>query len=123
LIKNSSLFHSRIISYSLGFAALWTLLGDGSAVCYLWLKNLSEFPPTSWFYQNALWPFVIISLVSIPVIYFGMWIYLFACDDSGWGEKACWIIAFFFTGPIASILYFFIVYKRQFSGRPQIISS
>ncbi|MGB7548454.1 MAG: hypothetical protein WBM14_11950, partial [Terracidiphilus sp.] len=121
--KTGRLFHTRILFYAFGFAALWTLVCDGSAFFYLWIENLSDFPPTSWFYQNALWPFVIISLVSIPAIYFGMWIYLFACDDSGWGDKTGWIIAFFFTGPIASILYFVIVYRRQFSARSSMLSS
>ena len=43
-----------------------------------------------------------------------MWTYLFACDDSGKGYKVLWIFLFFFTGPIATIPYFFLAYKSQF---------
>ncbi len=57
-------------------------------------------------------------MAAILAIYFGMWIYLFVRDDSSFGNKFFRFTVFFFTGWFGSILYFFLVYKQQFSRRP-----
>ena len=87
---------------------------------YLWVKNQREIASTI----NSFLGIItvasgLITLVALLVNYFGMWIYLFSCDDSRWRHKALWVVLFFFTGPIATVPYFFLAYKRQFAAYPR----
>jgi hypothetical protein len=108
------------VYHAFRFAAWWTLIVPDSFWAYLWIKNLSELPPTGGFVRITLIVTVLISIAAILAIYIGMWIHLFVHDDPSLGTKALWSFIFFLTGWFGSILYFFAVYKRQFSKAPAL---
>jgi hypothetical protein len=114
--KTSKIFHNRVVYSFFGFAALWTLIVPTSFFIYLWVNNLGEIKSTTGTVLGDVFAAsVVISMVAFLAIYLGMWIYLFACDCTGWGDKAWRAFLFFLTGPIATIPYFFLVYRRQYS--------
>lgn len=116
-------FHNRIVFYFFGFAAWWTTVVPTSFFIYLWVNNLSEITSTANTVRGIVFAAsVVTSMVALLANYLGMWIYLFACDRSGRGDKiwwTMWSVLFFLTGPIATVPYFFLVYNRQFSARSQ----
>jgi hypothetical protein len=82
---------------------------------YLLANNLSEIRTTTGTVAGDTFAaFVVISMAAFIAHYVGMWIYLFACDSSGWGEKKWWVVFIFLAGPFATIPYFFFVYRSQF---------
>jgi hypothetical protein len=113
-------FHTRLISYFFGFATWWTLIVPTSFFIYLRTRGLSEITSTTGtIFGIAFAAAVVTSMVAVIANYFGMWIYLFACDDTGGGYKTLWAGLFFFTGPLATIPYFFLVYKNQLAAYPR----
>jgi hypothetical protein len=82
-------FHNRHVFHFFGFAALWTLIVLTSFLIYLWVRELSEIKSTTGtLFGDAFGAIVVISMMAIIANYLGMWVYLFACDNSGWGKKS-----------------------------------
>jgi hypothetical protein len=91
---------------------------------YLWVRDLSKITSAAGtLLGDTFAASVVISMVAFLANYLGMWIYLFACDDSGWGNKMWWAIGFFLAAPIATVPYFFLVYRRQYSASSRMQSS
>jgi hypothetical protein len=116
-------FYNRKLFHALRFAAWWTLIVPIAIWAYLWIENLSEFPWYGLLFEIALVISGVISVVAILATWVGMWIYLFARDDSSFGTKAFWFIVFFLTAWFGSILYFFFVYKQQFLAKSSALQT
>lgn len=104
----------------MSFAAWWTLIVPTSFVVYLWIKDLKDITSTTGTLLGDVFAAsVVTSILAIIANYFGMWLYLLACDHSRRGDKILWAILFFFTGPIATVPTFFFVYEKQFKASVQ----
>lgn len=90
----------------------------------MWINNLSELGSSlGTVHGDAFAAVVLISIVAVIANYFGTWIYLFTCDGSRRSDKVWWAIWFFFVGPIATIPYFVLVYRRQYLASMDASSS
>lgn len=64
-------------------------------------------------------------LITVPgaigsgLIYFGMWLYWIRADRSARPTKIIWAVAFLFPLWLASIAYYFLVYRQQTKQEPQ----
>jgi glucan phosphoethanolaminetransferase (alkaline phosphatase superfamily) len=115
--KAGRFFHNRIVFYFLGFATWWTLIVPTSFSVYLLANNLSEIHSTTGNVSGDVFAAsVVISMVAFLANYLGMWLYLIACDGAGWSNKIWWAVGFFFTAPVATIPYFFLVYRSHYSA-------
>ena len=107
-------FHNRIVFDFLSLATWWTLIVPTCFFIYLWANNLSEIRSIMGSVHGDVFAAsVVISMLAVIAHCLGMWVYLFACDNSGWGAKTWWAVLIFLTGPLATIPYFFIVYRSQ----------
>jgi hypothetical protein len=106
-----------MVFYFFAFAAWWTLTVPTSLTIYLWANDLSEVRSTTGsFPGDAFGVFVVVTMLAFLANYLGMWTYLFSCDNSGRRIKVWWAFWFFLTAPVATIPYFFLVYRSQYSA-------
>ena len=49
-------------------------------------------------------------------IFLSMLFYLFLCDDAAGVVKVLWLLLFFLTGPVGTIIYFFSAYRKPARG-------
>lgn len=114
-------FYDRRTFYFFSFSAWWTLIAPTSFFVYLKIRNLGKISSTTGtFFGDAFAVFVVTTMIALFANYFGMRIYLFACDRSGRKDYiwwAMWSILFVFLGPFATVPYFFIAYRHHFSVR------
>ena len=122
--KAARFFHMPIVFYFFGFVAWWTLIVPTSIFIYMWIKNISELTsPMGTIVGDGFAVLTAITMIAFLANYIGMWIYLFSCDETERRYKILWAILFFLTAPIATIPYFFLVYRGEYSASSHLQSS
>lgn len=102
--------------FLLRFSAWWTLVYSAPLVVYLLIRGEAVGHPTGWFFQSVFGVLGLISALAAMTIMLGMLTYLFMCDGSPVRKKFFWLIVFFWTAFFGTSIYFFSVYKKQFSA-------
>jgi hypothetical protein len=62
-------------------------------------------------------------VLGLLIIIIGMAIFCLFQDRSSVGRKIIWILVFFFTLPVGSLVYFFTVYKKMVAARREAVDA
>ena len=104
----------RLFSYSVWVIPCW---GFVTIVSFTpWYKQIGARPTFGFLLAALITPLICVSLLAIPVIWFGMAAFCVRWDRSRVSVKILWFILFLVTGPFGSAAYFFMVYRKQVQG-------
>ena len=73
--------------------------------------------------MTLLFPwFLTVGVMGLLIIMIGMAIFCVFLDRSSARAKILWFLAFFFTAPVGSLVYFFSVYKKMVATQRKAVN-
>lgn len=99
-------------------SALAGLGGLGLLACLAHLPGWERVVEGSEFFLVAELAVAVTAAMGIIILIHGMLWYCVVLDRGRWYWRALWVVLFFFTLPLALIVYHFFVYRAQTAHRP-----
>jgi hypothetical protein len=102
------------------FWSVVVLLSLFAFTLFLAVPGIPQFLNSSSAKSSLVALFVALAAAGIPsmlLVFLGMAIFCAYIDQSSIGAKVIWFVLFFLTGPIGSVVYYFVVYRRVGAAR------